>query len=65
MYLFSFVFTTTTESIFKLLFDVKVTHQSLAVQEGCSTMAGCSPFGKADDMVQVPGQTVDILLLLF
>lgn len=28
-------------------------------------MAGCGPFGKADDMVQVPGQGVDIFLLLF
>lgn len=28
-------------------------------------MASCSPFGKVDDMVQVPAQRVDILLLLF
>lgn len=28
-------------------------------------MAVCSPLGKADDMVEVPAQRVDIFLLLF
>lgn len=37
-----------------LLFDAKITHQSLAVQESCPTVASCGPFGEADDVVQVP-----------
>lgn len=40
------------------------THQPLAVQQGCSALAACSPFGKSDHVVQLPHQRVDIFLLL-
>lgn len=46
-------------------FALEVTHQFLAVQEGRSTVAGCSPAGEVEDVVQVPAQKVHVVLLLF
>lgn len=38
-------------------------YQAFRVQEGRSPAPGCGPFGEVDDVVQVPGQIADVLLL--